>query len=132
MMEKACAVVLHPDGAPLRLLAFEHPMAGTQFVKGTIEPGESPERAALRELYEEAGLEATAALLLGTSDDIAVGERWHFVLCRAKSPVRAEWQHFCKDDGGHLFRFFWGTPESLERLAPPFQNALREICNAIG
>lgn len=35
------------------VLAFEHPSGGRQLVKGTIEPGEAPEEAAVRELFEE-------------------------------------------------------------------------------
>ncbi|MEM6728648.1 MAG: NUDIX domain-containing protein, partial [Pseudomonadota bacterium] len=53
MIGKVCPLVLHPGGAPLRLLAFTHPITGAQIVKGTIEPGEHPTRAAARELWEE-------------------------------------------------------------------------------
>ena len=126
---KACAVVLHPDGAPLRLLAFEHPVAGVQLVKGGIAGGETPQRAAMRELYEEAGLESTAALPLGAAE--LDGVPWHFVLCRAKPPVRERWQHLCADDGGHLFRFFWAEPSDL-RLDAPYDQALRWIQERLG
>lgn len=47
--DKACAVVLS-SSLPTKLLLFKHPVAGTQLVKGTIESGETPSRAALREL----------------------------------------------------------------------------------
>ena len=39
-----------------KILAFAHPQAGHQFVKGTIEPGESAGAVAQRELHEEAGI----------------------------------------------------------------------------
>jgi 8-oxo-dGTP diphosphatase len=43
----------------LLLLAHpEHPEAGLQVPAGTIEAGESPEQAAIRELTEETGLDA--------------------------------------------------------------------------
>jgi 8-oxo-dGTP pyrophosphatase MutT (NUDIX family) len=118
---KACAVVLHPDGAPLRVLVFEHPRAGVQFVKGSVEAGEAPERAAMRELFEESGLESVSAMTLGTGE--IDGALWHFVLCRARLPVRDVWQHFCADDGGHLFRFFWADPSTLDGLHPVFEQA---------
>ncbi len=107
MIHKACPIVLHPNGAPLRLLAFEHPNAGPQIVKGTVETDENPMRAAVRELWEEAGLDALSAVSLGQSADIVQGQTWHFALCRIRPLVRENWQHFCPDDGGHMFRFFW-------------------------
>lgn len=122
MTDKACAIVLHPDGAPMRLLMFEHPSAGTQIVKGTIEPGENPERAAARELFEEAGVETLSALRLGQRD-IVPDQTWHFVLCRPKPPLRDQWRHYCRDDGGHLFRFFWVMLEDPPKLQSPFDAA---------
>lgn len=107
MTAKACAVVPHPDGAPTRILCFDHPVAGAQLVKGTIEAGESPLAAARRELWEETGLVARSGLLLGVSETIAEGEVWHFALLRVAPPVRETWQHHCADDGGHLFHCRW-------------------------
>jgi len=48
------------------LLLFEHPHAGIQIPAGTLEPGETPEQAALREAYEETGLaELKVSRILG-------------------------------------------------------------------
>ncbi|WP_272972120.1 NUDIX domain-containing protein [Comamonas terrigena] len=55
---KACPVVIRGLGT-IEILAFEHPLAGLQLVKGTIEPGETSAAAALRELREESGLHAS-------------------------------------------------------------------------
>ena len=41
----------------LEILAFRHPQAGTQLVKGTLENLEKAEDATLRELAEESGIE---------------------------------------------------------------------------
>ncbi|MEM7472350.1 MAG: NUDIX domain-containing protein [Pseudomonadota bacterium] len=128
MIHKACPVALHPDGAPLRIAAFVHPLAGLQIVKGTVEPGEHPASAAARELFEESGLETKSAIAIGDSLDIAPGQHWHFALCRVAPPVRDPWQHHCEDDGGDLFEFFWhplGGPK--DAFAEPFQNALAWI-----
>lgn len=38
------------------LLVFDHPLAGTQLPKRTLEPNEEPLDGALRELREETGL----------------------------------------------------------------------------
>ena len=51
--DKACPVMFR-DSSMRKILAFEHPEAGVQLVKGSIEPGENPRLAALRELAEEA------------------------------------------------------------------------------
>jgi 8-oxo-dGTP pyrophosphatase MutT (NUDIX family) len=64
---KACAVVIRSPDA-IEVLAFEHPLAGFQLVKGTIEGGETPQQAAVRELREEAGFEARAVEDLGEWD----------------------------------------------------------------
>ena len=53
---KAVPIVLRGEGDCLDILVFEHPRAGTQLAKGTIEAGESAPDAALRELWEESGI----------------------------------------------------------------------------
>lgn len=123
--EVACPVALHLDGVPRRIAGFEHPQAGLQLVKGGIKPGERPEQAAARELYEESGLETRAAIHLGQSTEIAADSRWHFSLCRLAGPLREQWQHRCADDGGHLFRFFWIDLDAPlpKGFATPFQRA---------
>jgi 8-oxo-dGTP pyrophosphatase MutT (NUDIX family) len=77
--DKACPVVLRSLQSKCEILVFARPSAGHQFVKGTVEAGETPAAAALRELYEEAGITAqTITTMLGSSNAIQSGERWHF------------------------------------------------------
>ena len=103
---KVCPVITRSRAEGLQILAFRHPLAGKQLVKGTLEDGEAPEDAALRELKEEAGLDAIVARPLGVSGEIAPGQSWMFYLCAAgRQPD--DWTHHCADDGGHLFEFFW-------------------------
>jgi 8-oxo-dGTP pyrophosphatase MutT (NUDIX family) len=52
---KACPILFRDPGFS-RILVFKHPSTGVQLVKGTIESGEPPADAALRELREEAGI----------------------------------------------------------------------------
>ncbi|MBV9701908.1 MAG: NUDIX domain-containing protein, partial [Methylobacteriaceae bacterium] len=51
-IRKACPVVLRRRPRGLEILVFGHPTEATQLVKGTIEHGEAPASAALRELRE--------------------------------------------------------------------------------
>ncbi len=105
---KACPVVLRraEDGS-LEILAFQHPLAGRQLVKGTIEHGESPQAAALRELAEEAGITHAAVVRsLGTFEVGPPMQVWHAFVCEAGN-LADRWVHRTEDDGGHDFRFFW-------------------------
>ncbi|MEL6551077.1 MAG: NUDIX domain-containing protein [Pseudomonadota bacterium] len=131
MIGKVAPLVLHPAGDPLRLLAFTHPVTGAQIVKGTIEDGEHPTRAAARELWEESGLQAISALELTVRDDIWPGERWHFILTRVRGPVPERFQHVCADDGGHLFKFWWHDLAEPGPFEPPFDAVLTAARDAL-
>lgn len=86
---------------------FTHPLAGKQLVKGTIEPGETPAQAAVRELAEEAGVTASGeGVTLGSDHSIDEGQVWHFVLL-ACDGLPDRWTHQTEDDGGHLFACSW-------------------------
>ena len=97
----------------LEILAFRHPLAGSQLVKGTLEEDEAPECGALRELAEESGIgEATVERALGQVAFPRIGQNWNFYLCRVACPLAEEWSFFTQDDGGHLFKFFWHDLEA--------------------
>ena len=51
IMKKIVPVVLRHQQQGLEILAFRHPLAGTQLVKGTIEQDEKHEQAAVRGLF---------------------------------------------------------------------------------
>ncbi len=56
-MDKVTAFILRPaKGRKVEVLIFRHPNAGLQVPAGTVEPGEAPETAVLREVQEETGL----------------------------------------------------------------------------
>jgi 8-oxo-dGTP pyrophosphatase MutT (NUDIX family) len=98
---KVCPVVLRKTDHVVEILAFAHPLAGNQLVKGTIEPGESIQDAALRELSEESGIEALINRDLGVWSSDFDNQVWAFVEC---APIRIcpdSWTHHAPDDGGH-------------------------------
>jgi 8-oxo-dGTP pyrophosphatase MutT (NUDIX family) len=56
-LEKVTAFITRPALTGMDLLLFHHPSAGIQFPAGTVEEGEAPQAASLREAEEESGLQ---------------------------------------------------------------------------
>lgn len=107
MTQKVCPIVSRHLGSRTDVLAFRHPVAGCQFVKGTIEAGEDPAQAALRELYEESGIRASDPMhFIGKPTIGAERQPWYFFACTA-SDLADHWQHWTTDDDGQWFDFFW-------------------------
>jgi ADP-ribose pyrophosphatase YjhB (NUDIX family) len=107
LVPKAVPVLLREKGGRREILAFRHPAAGHQIVKGTVEPGEAAADAALRELEEESGVTGAWIVAdLGSSDAIDDGQLWHFFHCAAgEQPAR--WVFATLDEGGLIFSFYW-------------------------
>lgn len=127
--DKACPVVFR-DASMRQILAFEHPVAGVQLVKGRIEPGEDARAAALRELNEEAGISETMiAEDLGTWQSPHKGDIWSLHLCTFSPSLPERWTHLCEDDGGYEFKFFWHdvNEEFDDKWSPQYRHALEEI-----
>jgi 8-oxo-dGTP pyrophosphatase MutT (NUDIX family) len=56
VLGKVTAFIIRAGTAGPELLLFQHPTAGIQLPAGTMEEGETPAEAALREAWEETGL----------------------------------------------------------------------------
>ncbi|MDE0297826.1 MAG: NUDIX domain-containing protein [Candidatus Poribacteria bacterium] len=56
VVEKVTAFVTRERSGVKELLLFKHPIAGIQLPAGTVENGETPVAAVMREVYEETGL----------------------------------------------------------------------------
>jgi len=112
-IEKACAIVTRATDQGLAILAFTHPSAGNQFIKGTIEKDEFPQHAAARELREESGLHAEFPMkALGSREIGSDRAVWHFFVWHSFG-LPDRWHHAAEDDHGHTFSFFWhplGSP----------------------
>lgn len=122
---KVCPVVLRARQS-VEILAFEHPLAGFQLVKGGVEPSETNTAAAIRELHEEAGITGNVIRDLGIWHAEITGQTWAFHQCQVSADLPDTWTHFAEDDGGHEFRFFWHPlhSEPSPEWHPLFQSAL--------
>jgi 8-oxo-dGTP pyrophosphatase MutT (NUDIX family) len=109
-------------------LAFRHPAAGCQLVKGTIEATETIQNAAERELFEESGIAGVAIDYLGAIRTAEPEQEWHFVLCQT-GPLAETWTHQTTDGGGLDFDFFWHSlrEEPTPTWHPIFKQALAFI-----
>ena len=95
IVAQAGGVVVVGDKAVLR----RTPKGEYLFPKGHIEPGETPEQTAVREVAEETGLEAAVVADLGRIEFPYQGDRYQvdFFLMRAVRQL-PEWQdHLGKD-----------------------------------
>ena len=138
---KVLAYVTRPRNGDVELLVFDHrdaPEAGIQVPAGTIEPGESPDVAAVRELREETGL--ANARPLGRIDvyewehpDTYCWHRRHVYQFEASPDTPDSWEHVVSagdDDRGMTFVCRWlplGVAEdalcadqgaSIQRIVP--------------
>lgn len=114
----------------IELLAFEHPKAGKQWVKGTIETGESPSKAALRELEEESGITKVDEMVdLGIhlihSSASGGSIPWQLYLSQSAGELPDFWDHATEDDHGHIFSFFWHPAE--EALTTEWHPMFHEV-----
>lgn len=130
---KVCPVLLRFKNDEKQILAFHHPLAGTQLVKGTIEPDEAAETAVLRELFEESGINSAAIIRnLGIWNSGYEGQIWAIYLCKAEDDLPDSWTHYTQDDGGQDFAFFWHSLETNPSdWHPLFRDALQWIKSKI-
>jgi 8-oxo-dGTP pyrophosphatase MutT (NUDIX family) len=130
LVEPVAKVVVYVTSGN-KLLVFRHPESpevGLQVPAGTIEPGEAPEAAALREASEESGLDlAGPARSLGVREvDMAPfgGSGWvrrHFYHVEAAAAVPDRWRHteVTPSTGGAAvpLELFWVDADHVPPLA---------------
>ncbi len=140
--QKAVAYILHEG----HLLVFRQPAspeAGIQVPAGTVQDGESPEAAVLREAAEETGLRALEIeAYLGSRDyefpqgaggKVRVRRHYFQLGCRSPQDLSAQWSHLEADpsEGGPgpiEFRLFWVRyPEQV----PPLSGRLDDLLEAV-
>ena len=69
-------MVVHTRGGEVLLMERHEPADWWQSVTGSLEPGETPRDAAIRELREETGLAADGLMDLGMSEAFPIAPAW--------------------------------------------------------
>ncbi|WP_255167991.1 NUDIX hydrolase [Natrononativus amylolyticus] len=134
VVEKAYAYATRERRTGLEVLVFDHPAAdgGPQIPKGTVDEGETPAEAVVRELEEESGVSEPLDVVHLETD------RWlhehHEQLYRRHFfhvPLEEErdaWDHRVTGDGeddGMVFSYYWVVPPvSLAREMDAYLHAL--------
>ena len=133
-MNRACPVVLRQKNNTLELLAFKHPKAGNQLVKGNIKKAEPLENACIRELAEESGIQARVVKQLGVWKPDFKNQVWGLCLMHYEDILPDTWEFQTKDDGGHIFSFFWQPLDSPldDNWNEVYTNAFQHIRNTLG
>ena len=93
----AVLVALTPENDPRVLLTVRATTLPTHsgqvsFAGGSLEAGESPAQAALREAWEEVGLEPERCLVLGEMDDVTAGYGFQVTPVLARFAPPTSWQ----------------------------------------
>jgi len=151
MKRKVYAYITHDE----HLLVFSHPdspEAGIQVPGGTVEDGEAPEEAVMREATEETGLTGLQMeTLLGQVDRwIAELQQWHrrwFYHLTAVGPLPERWYHAERtpsdgmpsdgtpSDGSQgpiRFEFFWAPlPGGIPALSGELGQMLPQLLSAL-
>ena len=114
MIPKVLAYILQNN----RILIFRHrdyPHAGMQIPAGTVDPGENPEEAVLREVEEESGLtdlhvEEKLGMFPYFHDYKKEWHERHVFILRSKKPLPECWTHTVSngsEDKGVVLEYFW-------------------------
>jgi 8-oxo-dGTP pyrophosphatase MutT (NUDIX family) len=130
--QKSFSYIIRLNQAGPELLVFdslEEP--GLEVPKGSVQPGETPMQAAMREVEEESGLTGLALITeLGVT--LWQDEEQHFFLFRASGPLPDRFEHVVTgQDGDRGMRYQYGwiavTPALGQSLVQGSNRFVREV-----
>ena len=114
-MEKVQAYLTRETDCGLELLVFMQQSKPYELIEvpgSTVDPGEAPEVAVLREVLEESGLEVSIVHKLATElrNSPSHIELRHVYLVAPEGELPDTWEHTvtgCGEDCDMVFRYFW-------------------------
>ncbi|MEX0310201.1 MAG: NUDIX domain-containing protein [Tateyamaria sp.] len=116
------------------VLAFRHPLAGVQLPKGTLQPGETPDVAARREVFEEVGVAVSAPLrAVGTWICPEPASIWHGFVADAPRDLPASWCHAPTGGGeesGLVFEVIWVRMSDARHVFHPLFHPVLKLMTA--
>ncbi len=136
---KLCACVIRDGAEGPELLVFDHPRAGTQIPKGTLEDGESHSLGVLRELAEETGVtDVEIVRSIGTWDRLATvagqpeKHKWEVFELKPTRQLDDEWIHAAEGsevERSLMLRCHWLKLDlfALEALHPVFGHVVEML-----
>jgi 8-oxo-dGTP pyrophosphatase MutT (NUDIX family) len=119
-VEKVTAFITREQRGKPYLLLFEHPSAGIQIPAGTVESGEPPEAAVIREVAEETGLRSPSICRHLGCVEGKLPEGQRIIAEPTKVYAQPDATSF---DGAHLRQ---GIPIALLRQAGGFSHVIYE------
>jgi 8-oxo-dGTP pyrophosphatase MutT (NUDIX family) len=146
VVRKVCACVVRLGENGPEVLVFDHPSAGTQLPKGTLEPDEDPADGVRRELKEETGVVSVELVDqfgrwvrfagAGPEEQGAMQRHeWELFLLRPTGPLPSSWTHVSAgsaEEVGKLFHCRWvsvddGLCAALHPVFTPVVAKLQEV-----
>jgi 8-oxo-dGTP pyrophosphatase MutT (NUDIX family) len=124
-VEKVQAYLTRVRAGRLELLVFMQVSKPYELVEvpgGTVDPGEPPDRAVLREVFEESGLSVSIVRKLAADQRRSPShvELRHVYLLAAEATLPDTWDHTVTgggEDCDMVFRYFWlPLAEACEQL----------------
>jgi 8-oxo-dGTP diphosphatase len=111
----SAAVITHEGRVLMVRRRIKEGQLSWQFPAGEIQPGESPEQAAVRETHEETGLTVTAVRLLGERVHPQTQRSMSYTACRVES-ADAHAAHVADTD--ELAELAWCTRAEIPLYVP--------------
>ncbi len=135
VVQKAFALLVRPSDTVGEVLLFEHVDGTIHIPKGTVDPGEDPRTACVRELGEETGVWDGSVVeqlpAMGVKRSWDERQLWFSFVIECPRELPDQWDHVAEgssDEAGLVFRCHW-VP--LTEAPGTVKSLFRPICEAL-